>query len=279
MPLPSWKPLPEEADLFCDVFIDESSQTKHRYLVLGGLVIPISHTGQFEADIIGARKSTILPATEPDGTIHVLKWQKANAYNLQVYKKVVDTVFHFRRLCNMPVRKEMGMHCVVVDTSIKTLRDTGDGDIEIGFDKEFYFLCVVVIPKRYRVQLFLLYPDRRDTRRPPSEARDIMNRGAYKWGDKRKGPIRGLEFADPENSQALQVVDILIGALAFRLNRHYDAPKANPAKKNLCDYIWELFKLPDPFNTSPYQQKRFMTWVHRPMPADSPKSGPQNWRE
>jgi hypothetical protein len=209
----------------------------------------------------------------------VLKWQKANAYNLQVYKKVVDTVFHFRRLRNMPVRKEMGMHCIAVDTSIKTLRDTGDGDIGVGFDKEFYFLCVVVIPTRYRVQLFLLYPDRRDARRPPSEPRDIMNRGAYKWGDKRNGPIRGLEFADPENSQALQVVDILIGALAFRLNRHYDAPKANPAKKNLCDYIWEFFKLPDPFNTSPYQQKRFMKWVHRPMPADSPKSGPQNWRE
>jgi hypothetical protein len=37
----------------------------------------------------------------------------------------------------------------------------------------------------------------------------------------------------------LQVSDILIGAIAYRLNRHYDAPNANPDKKKLCDYILE----------------------------------------
>ena len=269
-----WEPLPEEVDLFCNVYIDESSQTKHRYLVLGGLVVPLSHAGLFEADIIAARQNTIVPAFQPDGTSRVMKWEKLNAYNFDAYKAVVDTVFHFRRLRNLPARKEMSLHCVVVDTSKKALRDTGEGDVHVGFDKEFYFLCAAVIPKLYRRELFLLYPDRRYARRPLREAREIMNYGAYKFGDKRKWPFRRLRFEDPENCQALQVVDILIGALAYRLNGHYEKPDAKAAKKALYDYILKLFRLESPFNTSHFQRKRFIMVVHRPQPPDSPKSGP-----
>ena len=62
-----WTPLPHEADLFCNVYIDESSQTGHRYFVLGGLVVPLSHAAQFETDIIAARDDVIAIAN-PDGT-------------------------------------------------------------------------------------------------------------------------------------------------------------------------------------------------------------------
>ena len=60
----AWEPLPHEADLFCNVYIDESSQTKHRYLVLGGLVVPLSHADAFEADIAAARDLVIAGAGE-----------------------------------------------------------------------------------------------------------------------------------------------------------------------------------------------------------------------
>ncbi len=165
----------------------------------------------------------------------------------------------------------------VVDTSQKTLRETGDGDKEVGFDIEFHFLCTVTIPKRYRNEVFHVYPDRRHAKRKLWKSREIMNKGAAKWADPRLCPVRRLRFEDPEACQALQVVDILIGALAYRLNRHYEKPDANRAKKELCDHIWKLFKLGDPFNTSHFQQKRFMTWMHRPEPPNSPKSGPQRW--
>jgi hypothetical protein len=53
-PIPDddWAPLEHERDKFFSVYIDETSQTKHRHLMIGGLVVPLSHAAQLEADII-----------------------------------------------------------------------------------------------------------------------------------------------------------------------------------------------------------------------------------
>lgn len=256
MPRKPWTPLPHEADLFCNVYIDESSQTKHRFLVLGGLVVPLSHAAAFESDIIAARDHTI-PISKPDGTPRVIKWEKANAYNLAAYKKVVDAFFTFPTRHNIPLHKNVNIHCVAVDTSKKDLKASGDGDMEIGFDKEVYFLCVPLIGKRFPKELFHVYPDRRTNKHPLNEAQRIMNFGARKYGDTREWPYRRLRFEDPERCQALQVVDIFIGALAYRINGHYDKLEANPAKKQLSDHILRWAKIKNPFETTPYYLKRF----------------------
>ena len=203
---------PEEADLFCNVYVDESSHNKHRYLVLGGLVVPLSLATAFEADIIAARDH-IIPIAKPDGAPRVIKWEKAKGYNLASYKKVVDAFFTFPMHHKIPLHKYVDINCVAVDTSKKTLKNTGDGDVEIGFSKELYFLCVPVIGNRFKQELFHIYADRRTTNRSLEEARQIMNFGARKYGDKRVWPYRRLRFMEPEKSQGLQVVDIVIGAI------------------------------------------------------------------
>ena len=89
-----------------------------------------------------------------------------------------------------------------------------------------------------------------------------MNYGARKYGDRRVWPYRRLRFEDPERCQALQVVDIFIGALAYRLNGHYDKPNASPAKKELCDYILRMATITNPFERTPYHRRRFAV-LHR----------------
>ncbi len=262
MPRRPWVPLPHEADLFCNVYVDESSQTKHRYLVLGGLLVPLSHSAAFETDIASVRDHTI-PVTKQDGSPKVIKWEKTNAYNLEGYKKVIDAYYSFPQRHKLPARKNVDINCVVVDTSKKPLKDAGDGDIEIGFNKQVYFLCVPLIGKRFKTELFHIYPDRRSSNQLLSKAQEIMNFGARKYGDKRPWPYRRLRYHDPEQCQALQVVDIFIGALAYKLNGHYDKPEANPAKKVLCDYILGRAKITNPFVNTPYYRRRFMV-VHRP---------------
>jgi len=257
----AWTPLPHEADLFCNVYIDESSQTKHRYLVIGGLIVPLSHADVFEQAIIAARDETIAPA-RADGTPRIIKWEKVNAYNLASYRKVVDAFFSFEGDHKLPLRKHVDINCVVVDTSKKDLRASGEGDVEIGFNKEVYFLCVPMIGKRFPSELFHVYPDRRSTPHPLKEAQQIMNFGARKYGDKREWPFRRLQFKDPEACQALQVVDIFIGALAYRLNGHCDKPNANAAKKELSSYILARAKITDPFKKTDYHRRRFAI-LHR----------------
>jgi len=267
-PIPDddWAPLEHERDKFFSVYIDETSQTKHRYLMIGGLVVPLSHAAQLEADIIEARRDTVVPATRPDGTPRGMKWEKLNEYNSHVYKTVVDTVFNFRRVYKLPLNKDVAVHCVGVDTSVRSPRETGAGDIGVGFDKEFHFLCTVILARRYQQALFLLYPDRRHPTTPLRKAREIMNLAAAKYGDKREFPFRRLAFADPERCQALQVVDIIIGGVAYKLNGHYKKPEANLAKREFCDYLHELFKIKELFYQSQLYRNDFFTFILRPKP-------------
>jgi hypothetical protein len=268
-----WEPRPHEADLFREVYIDESSQSDHHYLVMGGLIVPMSHSKAFEASIIAARDHIIKPAKE-DGTPRVIKWEKVSTYNLASYRKVVDAFFVFEqqqvradtlnKTKTFTSEKRVNIHCVAVDTRKKSLKKSGAGDIDIGFNKELYFLCTNVIGKLFPKELFHLYPDRRTTPHSLDEALLIMNRGAAKYGDKRDWPYRRLRFADPEHFQALQVVDIFIGALAYHLNGHRNNPKANAAKKELSDYIIKLAKMKNPFATTPIYHPRRFTVVHRP---------------
>jgi hypothetical protein len=258
MPRKPWVPLPEEADLFTEVYIDESSQ-QHTRLVYGGLVVPMSHSAQFEAAIIAARGP--FKPTAADGTPQVMKWQKVRDFSLPAYKRVVDTFLSFLR--TLPRHKDLNIHCLTVDTGQKALHDRkhSEGDPDLGMDKDVYHLCVRVIARKYPTALFHVYPDRRTTNLPRHQVLKIMNAGARKHGDTRNYPFRRLRWADPETSQALQVVDIFIGALAYRLNRHYEQPEPNPAKKELCDYIMRKLHIFDPFKSTPFQ-KRF-TIFHR----------------
>lgn len=261
MPRDGWVPLPEEAERFYEVYIDESSQTKFRYLVLGGLCVPLSHSRAFEADIIAHRDHTT-PLLKPDGTPKLMKWEKAKGHNLAAYKRVVDAYFTFPQRHKLPLAKSLDTHCVAVDTSKKTLKATGDGDVEIGFAKEVYFLCVPTIGNRLKRGLFHLYPDRRTTKQDLRQAQGIMNAGARKYSNRTDWPYRELKFRDPENHQALQVVDILIGALAYHLNGHYGQSNANPAKKALCEHILKWAKITNPAINTPWYRPR-LTILHR----------------
>jgi hypothetical protein len=269
VPIPddTWQPKPVERERFKSIYIDESSQHL-RYFVQGAVVIPLTYARQFEDDIIAARAATNMPILQSDGKPRVMKWEKVSEYSLDAYKSFVNVVVNFRRDRFKSSFDEMGVHCLAVDTSAKGLRKTGGGDRETGVEIEQYFLCSTLIAKRYPNSLFLVFPDRRFARRHLWETKQIMNFGSFKHKDKRHFPFRRMAFADPEYCQALQAADIFAGALAYRLNRHYDAADANSGKVQLCDYIWEACKAEDPFNTTSKWRRYIFDWMHRPTPPN-----------
>jgi hypothetical protein len=101
----------------------------------------------------------------------------------------------------------------------------------------------------------------------------MLSRGLRKEGDKRDHPFRRVQFRESSDHHALQVSDILIGAVAYRLNRHYDRPNASADKKLLCDYVlsktgFDKFIGPSTFREKPYGQshlwfRKHRTWVNR----------------
>src|SRR5262245_6541208 len=108
-----------------DVYIDESSQNNHRFLVLGGIVSHITNSKPLVKDLIEARKPE-LPAGEA-------KWGKVSKAKLPAYKKLVDVLFGLPKIVHF--------HSLVIDTSKVDHKRFNAGSREIGFNKEIYQLA------------------------------------------------------------------------------------------------------------------------------------------
>lgn len=215
---------PDYTEIY-DIYIDESSQTKNRFLVLGGIIVAKPKVDAL-TDLISRARQPDLPAGE-------LKWSKVSRAKLDAYSRVVDVPF------DNP--KPAHFHSLVVDTTKQDHRTFNEGSREIGFSKEIYQLAMKF--GRLYPNLFHLYPDERDTTQSPDELRLILNRGCHKKGDTRDWPFRRCHFRNSARCPPLQLVDIIIGALAYRMNKHHLIAGAAPAKIELSQYVLDRAKI------------------------------------
>lgn len=84
-----------------DVFVDETSQSGHRLLLIGGIVLPQKYSELFRQEIIDARLPQI-PERNPDGNLRQIGWSEFAASELDTYRRVVETFFSFRNNFDNP---------------------------------------------------------------------------------------------------------------------------------------------------------------------------------
>jgi hypothetical protein len=200
--------------------VDESSQ-QHRYLVIGGIILPQPRTATFVAAVWENRRPE-LPSGE-------MKWTKVSAAKLSAYKRIVDLFF------SQAFQHGPHFHAVVVDTSRQKHHVFNQGSPEVGFNKEVYQLCMK-LGRQYRTILHI-YLDNRTTKSKTDELRLILNRGIKKAGDTRDWPYRRVMFRDSKSVELIQLADIFSGAIAFRLNGHHAVHGASSAKIELSSHI------------------------------------------
>ena len=231
-----------------NAYIDESSQNAHRYLGLAGLIIDTSCQDQFRKIIQNAR----LPEL-PEGE---LKWTKVSKTKLPAYRRVVSAFFNTKSTI-VPAE----FHSVIIDCSKINDEKYNKGSREIGFNKEIYQTCMKFC-RIYRNRVFNVYLDERTTKSRTEDMRIILNRGAAKYLDRTDYPFRRLHFRKSHEAPELQIVDVLLGAIMYKLNGHYDTFDASPAKKELSDYIMELAGIEDVFRDTSVTGK-FTIWHRR----------------
>lgn len=213
---------PPDPKLVFDIYCDESSQTRHRYMLMGGLICP-----SFRVEELNAYLAEIRLPELPQGE---LKWGSVSNKKLEAYRRVVDSFFGNQAFCNVD------FHSTVVDTWGQDHQQFGDGDRDKTFNKELYQLATK-FARIYPDRLFHLYPDERETAHRPGELRDILNFGRRKNRDKRDFPFRRCHFRNSKATPLLQVVDILLGGLAYKINGHDKVDGASAAKRDLANHI------------------------------------------
>lgn len=190
--------------------------------MLGGLIVH-AQTDDMLDEIISRARQPELPLGE-------MKWVKVSRGKFAAYRRVVDSFFDNAQKCPPLI-----LHTLAIDTHQLNDRAFNQGSREIGFNKEIYQLCMKfgrLNPDR----LFHVYPDWRSSPSPAEELRLILNRGMRRV-DNRDWPFRRIHFRRSRECQALQLVDMLIGGLAFHLNGHRGIDGASPAKCALSDHI------------------------------------------
>jgi len=230
-----------------EIYIDETSQTKHRYLLLGAVTIPL----QDKPDALQAITTARLPQL-PHGE---MKWGKVSPSKIAAYQRTADSFF------DHPAFSNAHFHCIVIDTSRIDHKTYNNSDREIGFNKEVYQLaskCARLYPR----DVFHVYPDHRETPHPPEQLRLILNWGRRKAGDRRSWPFRRWQFQDSKSSLLLQLTDIMLGAVAYQVNGHALSSEASSTKLNFSNYILEKAKVRDAMADTSMAGK-FTIWHRR----------------
>ena len=230
-----------------DIYADESSQTQHRFLVLGAVTLKTEKAPELVQAIRAAR----LPAL-PHGE---LKWTKVSTAKLDAYRAVVDTFFAF-------VERDIAhFHCLSIDTSQLDHGKFNQGDHEIGFSK-MVFQLLYKHARLYPERLYA-YLDERTTRQSLESVRFMLNsRCASKLG-RDDFPFRRTVFRDSKESDILQLNDILLGAVAWQKNGHGLKEGASVAKGLLATHVMDRAGLRSLDTDTPKYRKHFTVWNFR----------------
>lgn len=222
---------PFDPTAYQTVYVDESSQTKHRFLVLGSLII---HT-EFEAALAAELGDARLPEL-PNGE---MGWTKVSRTKLGAYRRVVDAFFD-----NAQRHTPYEFHSLAVD--MHRIKDGvwNEGSREVGFNKEIFQICAKVA-RLHPARLIRVYLDSRDTKSSPDELRLILNRYRANKGDRRDWPFRRVHFRNSADCQIMQLVDVLLGGVAYRLNGHHLVAGTSPAKSELSAHILARARIRD----------------------------------
>ena len=277
------RPLPpSDAEKIEEVYLDETSQTGHRFLIIGGIVIPQRFSEQFKSDILEARRPRLEAERAGTDELREIKWSQIGKGEFDAYKRVVDAYFDFAAKHVKSSEGTVEFHCSVVLTQVRGRAFSGERGTK-AFNNEVFQHCLKVATY-HKTNLFHVYPDRRhsddrEAAEHDSKLRKKLCSLLAHNGDARNYAVRKVRSRHSHEVQALQVADLLIGAVAFRLNRHYDSDKANPDKQQLCEYIlrrgdaWDYVK-EDTFR--PKLEGRFKIWMQRP--AEAKKNPPMRKR-
>lgn len=139
MPRKPWIPREHEAQLFSEIYMDESSQNgSHRFFVLGGIMLPLIYSDLFEATMIEAR-SRRLRHIHSNGLMTEIGWKYVSNGDFHEYKAIVDAYFDFKSKMS-GLFHDYRFHCSVLDTHIQGRRYSGGLQGEDSFNREIFFL-------------------------------------------------------------------------------------------------------------------------------------------
>jgi len=233
------------------VFIDESSQNDHHYMVLGALVLPgpgVAPATQMVEDVLASHR---MSNSE-------FKWCKVSRGKADAYRALADLYF------DEFASRGAEFHALVIDNHELDHRGYNNGDADLGFNKFLFSLLHYRVGRRFGGEERIVVDlDARNTSRHPNELQRVLNSAMGRYlGDYRIAPFARVAHRDSRNTRLLQLADLLAGAVAWHKNDHDARPDASPAKMALANHIASRVGLNRISFNSPKSETRLSVWNH-----------------
>lgn len=228
------------------VFTDESRQTKARYMLQGGLWLRDRDVATFDALCNDVRDRHNMHGH--------MKWTKVSAAKYDAYRDFVDVFFR------MYEQDQIAFRCIVVDTSVLDHDRFNDGDDELGFYKFYYQLL------NYWARPTLSYhisiaqrPDRQASRLPTLRA--VLNYSLRRVaGGMDVWPVGAIDAPMARDVNAIQVADIILGAVGYHLHDFHLKSGASEPRVELAAHVARQAGLRDLKHKSPPGERAFNIW-------------------
>lgn len=222
------------------IYTDESNITASRYMLIGGLWLPLA--AQRHATLALER------VREPYDLLHEMKWTKVSRTMLPAYKSFVDVFFE---------EVDLAFHCIVIDRYALDYATYHRGDEELGFYKFYYLL---ISRKLTAGDSYWLYTDERHNRKP--YRLEVLKLTVNRWWHRQAGvePLQVVEPTRSHDEDMLQLADLLLGAVGYCWNDRGESDAKVRLARHIADQMgWATLKV----RTSPYATK-FNIWVWDP---------------
>lgn len=232
-----------------NLYVDESSQNAHRFIVLGCTIVPSDCVSEIHRRIAELRVEQQIGRE--------VKWTKVSRAKLDAYVALVDIYFSFQ--------SDFGLqfHSLIVDATRLNHAKFNQGDREIGSNKFVYQLLLKAGERRSQSTPFYVYLDSRKTRHGLDELHSVLNNGFSKGASAPLRPYHRVQFRDSKEVDLLQLNDLILGAIAFYKNAHNLAPNCSPSKLTLAEYIAVKAKVRDLCADTSFARNDFRVWNFR----------------
>ena len=217
------------------IYCDESCHLEHdnaKAMLLGAIVCPAAEKKRICEEIRAIKQRNGL------STWSEIKWTGVSPSKVDFYLELIE---YFASEPNLSFRA-----VVTKDKSNLNHAKYNNGSHDLWYYKSYYYLLDAVI---YPNEEYQIYVDIKDTRGGPriKKLQDVLCNNKY---DYKHEVIKGIYQIRSNESEILQLTDLIMGAIGYYHNEHYLKEGSSAAKNAVVNALFNHYKNAIKYGTS-----------------------------
>lgn len=206
------------------LYCDESSTDKgHSHMVFAGALASADNAARFSRGIDVWRKQVSMTKE--------LKWTKVTNDKLNQYTSFVNGAF------SRIEQNDLFFRSVVFPVMDIDYAKFHSGSKDLGYYKLMYTFIVNSFPRFLKADdKLLIFMDEQSSNQSLETLKTCLNKTIFRQLG-RSEQVRNIQPVDSKQSNMIQLVDVLMGAVAFHNNRRHLQPDCRESKKTLAMHI------------------------------------------